>query len=333
MVPHRHVPATKRVTVEAHQACRRWLKLTRHLLEHSAHRPAESVVCPRCSFARRAPAWAKVALIGPACPGQTWITARAPNARPWGWGCKVCRMAAAEAPGEANSHERGSAWARLAVASTCGKTNLLRHAKSTAHLKATQKYLHRLGLTHGDYILAPTVGEFRLVLTKSRTGKYDPESVHAHLARKEATISWRLFEALRDQERQCLRAAEAITVNQDGRHGALQTRYIACTAGMEVRCGLLAMNAGHDSRAAGLAIVLLEAIDRFATPRLPHKSINAFRKPRPPPVPDQQLCDTIRRALFAFNADKAADEQLAGRLLQPGSGRVAPESEIRLHLR
>lgn len=333
--PARHKPFVKQKAVVTHPAYRRWPRLTQHLFEHAAHRPAESLVCPRCTFARRVPAWAKVALIGPACPGKTWIMARAPHVRPWGWGCKVCRMAAAAAreDQEANSPEHGNPWARLAVARTCGKTNLIRHAKSTAHLKAVQKYLHQLGLAHGDYTMAPAVEEFRLVLSKSRTGKYDPESPHVHLARKETTISWCLFEALRDQERRCLRAAEAITVNQDGRHGVLQTRYIACTAGMEVRCGLLAMNAGHDSRAAGLAVVLLDAIDRFATPRLPHKSINAFRRPRPPPVPDQKLCDTIRRAVFAFNADKAADEQLAGRLLQPGSGRVAPESEIRLHLR
>ena len=285
-------------------------------------------MCPCCCFVRRAPAWAKVALIGPACPGQTWLMARAPDARPWGWGCKVCRMAAAATA----SLEHGSAWARLAVARSCGKTNLIRHAKSAAHLKAIQQHLRQLGLAHGDHLTAPAVEEFRTILQQSRTGKCDPESIQAHLSRKAATISWCLFEALRDQERQCLRAAEAITVNQDGRHGILQTRYIACSAGMEVRCGLLSMAAVHDSRASGLAVALLEAIDRFAAPRLPHKRISAFRAPRPPPVEDQQLVDTIRRALFAFNADKAADEQLAGRLLQPGSGRVAPESEIRLHL-
>ena len=324
--PARHKPI--KGTVEAHPGYRRWPKLTRHLFQHSARCPAESFVCPCCCFVRRAPAWAKVALIGSACPGRTWLVARAPNVRPWGWGCSVCRAAAAETPGE-----RGTAWARVAVASSSGKTNLIRHAKSTAHLKAIQKHLHRLGLAHGDYLTAPPVEEFRMILQQSRTGKCDPQSLQAHLSRKAATISWCLFEALRDQERQCLRTAEAITVNQDGRHGVLQTRYIACSSGMEVRCGLLSMAAVYDSRASGLAVALLDAIDRFATRRLPHKRISAFRESRPPPVPDQQLVDTIRRALFAFNADKAADEQLAGRLLQPGSGRVAPESEIRLHLR
>ena len=89
------------------------------------------------------------------------------------------------------------------------------------------------------------------------------------------------------------------------------------------------MYTGHNSRAAGLAVVLLEAIPT----RLLHKSSDAFCQGAPCAAgagPAEQVCDTIRRTLFAFDTDEVADEPLAGQLSLPSFnfGRVAPESKI-----
>ena len=334
--PPMHLPG-KGAGPQDHPAHCLWPKLTQHLFDHRARDHAESMVCPRCVFVRRAPAWVKVARISLACGGRTWLMAKSPTASAWGWGCKVCRLlaqASAQEGSPVDREEVGSAWARLAVASGSGKGNILRHAASATHQKAIQAYLHKLGLSAQDESLqAPPPAEFKRVLLQSRSGVGNQASIQAPDGRKEATMSWCLFEALRGIEREVLRRAEAITINQDGRHAVLQTRYIVCTNDLEVRCGLLTLTKGHDTRASGLAIALLDAIDKFATPRLPHNRTNTFKVARPPPVPDQRLIDTIRRAIFAFNADKASDEQLTGRLLQPGSGRAPLESEVRLHLR
>jgi hypothetical protein len=228
---------------ESHPGFARWPKLTCHLMSHQSVKAAESLTCPLCTFARRAPEWAKVASIDPALPDKTWLVAKPPAASPWGWGCLVCRSASADA-------DIGSAWAKLEVGgnSLC-KTNLLRHAHSRAHEKATHRFLQRLGLAHGDHLDAPPVNDFHVVLRASRRGGANVDDVGNHDSRKLATISWCLFEALRDQDREFMQKVRAMSVCQDGRQAVLQVRFVACDASMSTRSGLLAMTVGHPTSA------------------------------------------------------------------------------------
>ena len=141
-------------------------------------------------------------------------------------------------------------------------------------------------------------------------------------------MAWCLYEAMRDDERNFLRRADCMSVLQDSRGNDVLTRYVACGGGprkLEVRTGILQLQVGRAAGAVDLQRALLRSLKSMATKRKPHS--NMYRT-REEPSCDTALLDHLRSICEVYASDAAADEQLAGQMLRPDSGRTGCEAQL-----
>ena len=239
----------------------------------------------------------------PGAAGASWLEAAPLHQRPWGIGCRWCR-----------GHDKNaavgstSAWRRIGVSGrACQQAcNIRFHQNTARHKRAAAAWRGQ----HEEAIAAPAAADFDSVLQALQHGKL-PENSRK---RKVTAMGRRLFEAIRDEERQFLRHSSVISVMQDARGNQVLTRYAACGRDertLEVRRGILCM-ADPGTGALALVEAVKRGIDSFATKRARHRNMPP---PRTAPRLDGRLVQRVRRRIEIFTADGAADEQLAGRLL------------------
>jgi hypothetical protein len=101
-------------------------------------------------------------------------------------------------------------------------------------------------------------------------------------------------------------------------------KYTACDAKLEVRCGCLAVMRDCGATAADIAKAAHQAIQRFCRRRVLHPAMNCHKPQRhgartSPADSAARVANHITRHVEMFTADGAANEQLAGKMLHPGS--------------
>ncbi len=199
--------------------------------------------------------------------------------------------------------------------------NIKQHMKSERHARSRSHFVAKLlrGAAGADSIPAPSVDEFDLVLNNVRKGT----ALGGKLPRnKAATIAWCMFEAPRDEDRRFVSKAACMTLCQDARDGRFLTRFVASSSDphqLRVRTGVLRMQCGG-AGAIAIRDATSQGLKALATKRAQHGT--TMYNPRVAPSLDKAFLNHTRRLVEVLVADGAADEQLAGRLLLPGSGRT-----------
>lgn len=204
-------------------------------------------------------------------------------------------------------------------ASSQHQTNVIKWLRTSAASVSSGGGLEALEATDA---LAPQTQPFQELLESVRHSGNPPWS-----NRKMASMAWCLFEAQRDQERDFLAKAAAISVSQDERKGILLCRYIASSETLEVRTGVLFCSPFKGSGAPAVREAFLSGLRRFCTARRgASQRVNAIQAR---PKFNECLCVDVRKKVFLYNVDGGSDEQLAGKLLQPGSGRQLGPDELK----
>ena len=259
----------------------------------------------------------------------SWLEARAPGQSPaWGMGCRICRLHYNPNSDDAD----GGPWAQLGVGgASIQRYHIMKHKKTIRHQRAQTAFLLAIagtdvGAVHQAAIAAPPLDDFLMLLCKLRES-------HGHLDRKQATMAWCLFEALRDQEREFLRTASCMSLAQDSRAGRLLTRWVACGGSdqeLVVRSGVLQLHRGQAAGAVSLQLATRKGLRTFATSR---RNGQCMHPSRVQPKLDRKLLAHMTAITEVFVADGAADEQMAGELLRPialGGGGDANQDHQRL---
>ena len=136
--------------------------------------------------------------------------------------------------------------------------------------------------------------------------------------RKTRKMLFCLAEAARDNVRAIVAAAKSMTIHSDASQNRLLVLTQTCGDDLEQHHELLGTaDLGDDCSAAGIGSAVLRILRDLTTPL----KGAPFRSGGGAPLECDlsmltHLCDTIE----VFNADAAADEQLAGRMLQDGAG-------------
>jgi len=190
----------------------------------------------------------------------------------------------------------------------------MKHQRSERHKRSVRNILHQVGLVDAEGILpAPPAEEFAMLLTRIRKGEL--ESTCRGDRQKQTTMSWCLFEAQREKERNFLANAVCLSVAQDAsiRGPLLLTRYVACGPSLERVSGILRVaDAQRISGAEDLANSVFKGFRDMATARRPHPTM---MQPARPAKRLKTLEAHLASITEVFVADGAADEQLAGRML------------------
>ena len=183
---------------------------------------------------------------------------------------------------------------------------------------------------------APPAEEFAKVLKDRIAGlSYIASSLSATKSKK---MSWCLAEALREDTKSALLRSKVIAIHQDARNGLLMVRFSSCDQNLKVTKGILGIAQDYGTTAVD-TVQATVAIARAAFAR--QSKGPASNRPPAPPGPSQK---TVSMAEFwnkveLFDADGAADEQLAGKMLRglvpdPSAGphvrTVAPNLRIQL---
>ena len=94
---------------------------------------------------------------------------------------------------------------------------------------------------------------------------------------------------------------------------------------LEVKTGILQLQVGRTAGAVDLQQTLLRSLRSMATKRKPHS--NMYRT-REAPSCDAALQNRLRSICEVYASDAAADEQLAGQMLRPNSGRTGSKAQL-----
>ena len=179
---------------------------------------------------------------------HSWLQVKPVASESWGVGCRVCCWYRHRSgiPG-ANELGQANLFVNMTVVGSSIQTPCLRrHARTKLHRLATAALRNRNAT---GSLPAPAASKFQELLGRLRacglaqTCRGD--------RRRNATMAWCLYEAVRDDERDFLRQATCMSVAQDSRGNDVLTRYVASGGGcrqLEVRTGILQLQVG---RAAG----------------------------------------------------------------------------------
>ena len=271
--------------------------------------------CGRCIWARCQQRWLAATPVHQRYMNdESWLEALPVDSANWGLGCWVCRHFAKGAPGP---------FAGFGVRCVFQKKRLVDHQKSVRHQGAVRALLASRGLAGEDHLPAPRITEFQDLLQRVRRGEVEGgKDVAQH---KASTMSWCLYEAYREAERKFLAKATCMSLAQDAstRGPYLLTRYVACGPTLERRAGVLMITDQKGSGAADLACSVIRSIRLgISVKGHPHPSTYT---PAQPPERLQDFAKHLESITEVFVADGAADEQLAGRMLQGGSVRRTAE--------
>ena len=185
-----------------------------------------------------------------------------------------------------------------------------RHQATAKHKRATCDPAKLLA------IQAPPVADFERVLAAFKKGKANGDEGIENVGKRKKLIKMKfcLAEAIRVQTRLWLRTARSMTTHSDASKGRLLVRGQMCGEDLcprHVLLGTANLADDFESSALGVASAVVACLRDLATPMLGAP----FAAAEDPDV-DTDLLAHICDIVEVFNADAAADEQLAGRLLQ-----------------
>jgi len=199
-------------------------------------------------------------------------------------------------------------------------SNLLRHGRSKAHYAA---FANRFG---GGVPGAPAASEFKAALEDRIAGKAYRQACGESAAEKSASITWCLGEAMRDDERRFFRKAVSVAIHQDGQGSKLCVVYCAATE-TEVRTGILGMAKDFGTNAKEITAATVRILKDACTRRL-----QPPRKATCESAVDVDLFSRMKSRVELFDADNAADEQKAGRILAGRDGVAGDFPNIKVQL-
>jgi hypothetical protein len=224
----------------------------------------------------------------------------------WGAGCKLCARAGAQ-----------SSFAAYAVNSRiCLQAqNLKHHSATKQHIRAVQLSLNMQPAA--DPKAMPSESNLQKVLEHRLAGQSLRSGLPGVAAgSKLKRMQWCLAESKRDMHREFLAKASSVALHYDESLGNLSVFFTASNAHLKVRQGLMAvLPSGNGS--ADIALRVKRAVTIMCTRGLgapPRRHVAEVQDPKV----DCELRDSIIQKVELLNADAAADEQRASRLLQDG---------------
>ena len=235
------------------------------------------------------------------CRKHPWLIIITPvgSDRPTMLGCRVCQAAQVD-----SEFARGKIPIR-----TAQMTTIKNHISSQRHIES----LKPIANTTPTYI-APSFDTFSKALRFARDGKTPTEIQGVACAGKIRKIKYCLAEGVRLVNMEILRKSVVVALHCDARKGRLAVRFTSCGGCLKPWSGLLGTTSLVDkfsSDAIGISRAIKSIIDSACTTFL---NVPRTNSPVEPDL-DTGIRDHIRTAVEVFNADAAADEQLAGRLL------------------
>jgi len=236
----------------------------------------------------------------------SWLEAAPRHHRPWGVGCRVCRETA-----QKNTGQKGSVsyrWANFDVRGANLTTqNIRRHMLRKNHLAAIACLIG--GKTH--VLGSPPLVEFQKILQDSQKGLSHSSSKDIADRHKVSQMRWCLAEAIKDIERSSMKRAIAVALHQDARSQLFLVRYAAVMKDMRVVRGVLGTAKNFGTTSDDICQATINICKSFCTPRLlPPRTANR------PSTMDLELFEHLRSIVEVVDADAAADEQRALRILQ-----------------
>jgi len=127
-----------------------------------------------------------------------------------------------------------------------------------------------------------------------------------HIDRKQRTLEWCLFEAVRGRELEFLAKATCIGIMLDERNGRLLIKYSAASRALDVRVGCLALMRDTGGTARDVAAAVHTAMTRFCTRHVRHPGINTSKGRS---EPNQAAEDHIRNHIEMLTADGVPNKQ------------------------
>ena len=220
--------------------------------------------------------------------------------------CKLCLRAKEFAP----------RWAKGLQVS-----HFLAHQQTKKHQRAAADKTAAL------YLSAPAITVFEKLLKDFRAGRANGGYVQG-LGRQAKVRKMKLClsEAIRKRTRDNLPEAMSLTLHSDASKGRLLVRGQFCGEALQPTHALLGtanVAEDFDCTALGLASAIASILHDLATPFKGAPFVVAGVSPAavvPPLATDTELLLHACRIVEVLNADSAADEQLAGALLQHGGG-------------
>ena len=259
----------------------------------------------RRKFNQNIKMWSSMFPIDAATPGLgTWIASKRSERQGFRVGCLVCAIARASG--------RYAAF-QVTTCAALSAQHLQQHAASKVHRAAAS-----LVVLHGNVVdnaTAPSKQQFQDVLGDCLKGVPDSghDGVGCQLKLKQ--MSWCLSEAVLKQDRDALKRAASITIHQYAAAPHLLVRFTASMPDLSVRRGFLGVAKDSGTTSEHIRQATEQVLNDFCTPRLspPGKHTAQCQGL------DPELQAAIQKRVHVFDADGAADEQRAGRLLMTSS--------------
>ena len=275
----------------------------------STKRPLQCVLA-RQRYVKKKESWCRLTRIDIRRPELgSWLEVAPRHQRPWGVGCRVCREAA-----EKNKAKTGVVpyrWANFEIRGKNVNTqNIHKHMLRKRHLAAIAS------LTGGKTraLGSPELVEFLQILQDSQKGLSHSSSSGIAHRHKVSQMRWCLAEAIKDIERSNIKRAIAIALHQDVRSQLFLVRYAAVMKDMSVVRGVLGATKNFNTTSDDICQATIDICKSFCTPRLlPPRAGNLQS------MMDLQLFEHLRSIVEVVDADAAADEQRALRILQGGA--------------
>ena len=218
--------------------------------------------------------------------------------------CKACKL-------------HGKSHAEFRTVSALQKAHFDKHERAKSHRIAVSDPDVRLAL------VAPPVAAFVEALRLVRQGKAGGAEGTGTLKRdKLLKAKYCLAEALRFQTRRDLRSCNCLTLHSDASKGRLLLRVQGCGPQLRPVHALVGCQKLEDFDSHGIAKCVLLMLADLCTPFKHSESFETSQALNEDVTSmDKALLAHLFEITEVFNADAAADEQLAGQILESGNNR------------
>ncbi|CAE7269121.1 unnamed protein product [Symbiodinium sp. CCMP2592] len=274
----------------------------------------DPATCPRCLFLRQRDHWCEAglyqidlvaSLTSDRSAAGTWLEARMCSKNRWGLGCFVCRQAGFISP-----------WAEGRV-QTLSLGNVRRHGNSSQHARAAKQA--GFDGVDDDEDAAPSLENFTKVLQARLEGRPLCSKVEGMGSWKIGKMTFCLAEAAREKTRQEIRGAESIALKMDSREGILLLRYTCCDKSLTISRGMVGFKfVPERETSSALVASVRRVLEDLCTSGIDGQV-------------DVALVNHFREKVEVVCADKASNEQVAGRMSRTGPSALFPNSKVVNH--
>ncbi|CAE7442349.1 unnamed protein product, partial [Symbiodinium necroappetens] len=210
----------------------------------------------------------------------------------------------------------GSCWVDGRVR-TLSLGNVRRHGNSSQHARAAKQA--GFDGVDDDEDAAPSLENFTKVLQARLEGRPLCSKVEGMGSWKIGKMTFCLAEAAREKTRQEIREAESIALKMDSREGVLLLRYTCCDQSLTISRGMVGFKfiperETSSALVAGVRRVLEDLCTSGTDGQLDVALVNHF-------------CEKVE----VVCADKASNEQVAGRMCRTGPSAMFPNAKVVNH--